>query len=291
MNATHWHTLTDFVAHVGRTGVCRVDETEAGLHITLVAGDAAKEAAAAARERRDKAERDDAARAAAAVAAQAARAAEAAAAAGNATAAPAPSHDLVRGEGDAPVRLAVSCGVPARAVAPAAAAFGEDEDDDAGAPATAAKRGRPTKAEELMARETAAKRARQQEEAEKEGAAAAAAPAPWIRPRLTVKLVASSLRASGLYKAKAVVTSVDGHTATVETVDGGAVLCVDEAHVETVVPGVGGSVMVVGGRRAGAVGTLASIDEARFQARVVALDDGGGDGWFEYDDVCKWRKG
>ena len=290
MNATHWHTLTDFVAHLGRTGVCRVDETEAGLHITLVAGDAAKEAAAAARERRDKAERDDTARAAAAVAAQAARAAEAAAAA--AAPAPAPSHDLVRGEGDAPVRLAVSRGVPARAVAPAAAAFGEDDDDSATATATAAaKRGRPTKAEELIARETAAKRARQQEEAEKEVAAAATAPPPWIRPRLTVKLVASSLRASGLYKAKAIVTSVDGHTATVETVEGGAVLRVDEAHAETVLPGVGGSVMVVRGRRARATGTLSAIDAARFRARVVALDDGGGDGWFEYDDVCKWRKG
>ena len=44
MNATRWHTLTDFVAHLGRVGVVRVDETETGLHITLVAGDAAKRA-------------------------------------------------------------------------------------------------------------------------------------------------------------------------------------------------------------------------------------------------------
>lgn len=276
MNATRWHTLTDFVAHLGRSGVCRVDETEAGLHIALVAGDAAKEAAAAARAARDKAERDEAARAAAAVAAQAARAAEEAVKAGK-VAAPAVDHELKRAEGDAPVKLAVLRG-PGAARPAAAAAFGDDNDDQP--TTTTTKRPRLTKAEELMVRETAAKKARQEEEAKP-------STAPWIAPHLVVKLVARSLRDAGLYKAKAVVTAVDGHVATVCTVDSGAVVRVDEADLETVLPAVGGRVQIVRGPRAGAAGMLTAIDEAGFRARVAV--EGGGDAWFEYDDICRLK--
>jgi len=36
MNATRWVTLTEFVKHLGRTGVVRVDETEQGLFIAWI---------------------------------------------------------------------------------------------------------------------------------------------------------------------------------------------------------------------------------------------------------------
>ncbi|KAJ8518427.1 hypothetical protein ONZ45_g4487 [Pleurotus djamor] len=36
MNATRWVTLTEFVKHLGRTGVARVDETEKGLYIAWI---------------------------------------------------------------------------------------------------------------------------------------------------------------------------------------------------------------------------------------------------------------
>ena len=36
MNATRWVTLTEFVKHLGRTGVARVDETEKGWFIAWV---------------------------------------------------------------------------------------------------------------------------------------------------------------------------------------------------------------------------------------------------------------
>jgi DNA/RNA-binding protein KIN17 len=158
-----------------------------------------------------------------------------------------------------------------------------------------------TKAEELMARETAAKKAREADAAAKAAEATAATPAaaaaigddrpPWLVPGLTVRLVAKALREAGLYRAKGVVASVDGYVATVDVVgDGGARVRVDQAHAETVLPGVGGTVRVVAGPRRGATGALAAIDEAGYRARVEALSDGGGDAWFEYDDVCKWRR-
>ncbi|KAI4165760.1 MAG: hypothetical protein LQ342_000703 [Letrouitia transgressa] len=36
MNATRWASLTEFARHLGREGVCRVEETEKGLHIRWV---------------------------------------------------------------------------------------------------------------------------------------------------------------------------------------------------------------------------------------------------------------
>jgi DNA/RNA-binding protein KIN17 len=36
MNATRWNTLTDFVKHLGREGICHVEETEKGWYITWI---------------------------------------------------------------------------------------------------------------------------------------------------------------------------------------------------------------------------------------------------------------
>lgn len=36
MNATKWLTLSDYVTHLGRTGVCVVDETEKGWYVTYI---------------------------------------------------------------------------------------------------------------------------------------------------------------------------------------------------------------------------------------------------------------
>ena len=36
MNGTIWETLTDFVKHLGKEGVCQVDDTEKGWFITWI---------------------------------------------------------------------------------------------------------------------------------------------------------------------------------------------------------------------------------------------------------------
>lgn len=36
MNATRWVTLTEFVKHLGRSGIARVDETEKGWFIAWI---------------------------------------------------------------------------------------------------------------------------------------------------------------------------------------------------------------------------------------------------------------
>jgi DNA/RNA-binding protein KIN17 len=325
MNATVWHTLTDFVKHLGRAGLCRVDQDDKGhWWVALAAADAAAASAAASKAKRERADAEEAAREAAALRAQVAAAARAAAAAagegGGAPGAPAadrPSSQLVRGEGDAPIRLAV----PSRAAPGAAgggggggpppprpAVFGAGAGAGAGArPAAPATAPRPSVAAALMEREQAAKRARvaaPQAPPPPPPAAAAAAvddDAPWARPGIVVKLVAPALQGGPFWKAKGEVVAVSGggYVAEVEAPDGGggvAVLRVDQAHCETVLPGPGGRVVVVRGRAAGVAGTLEEIDERGFRARV-ALDggEGGGggpsSGWFEYEDICKKAPG
>lgn len=109
MNATRWHTLTEFVSHLGKAGLCRVDEDERGLHVTLAAADARVAGAEEARARRARQAAEAEARRAAALAAQAERArAEEARVLGFDAAARAKGGELVRKEGDAPVRLSVS---------------------------------------------------------------------------------------------------------------------------------------------------------------------------------------
>ena len=39
MNSTKWLTLTEFVKYLGRTGQCKVDETEKGWFIAVVQKD------------------------------------------------------------------------------------------------------------------------------------------------------------------------------------------------------------------------------------------------------------
>ncbi|KAI1405956.1 domain of Kin17 curved DNA-binding protein-domain-containing protein [Hypoxylon fuscum] len=36
MNATKWHSLTEFAKHLGREGICKVEETDKGIHIAWV---------------------------------------------------------------------------------------------------------------------------------------------------------------------------------------------------------------------------------------------------------------
>jgi DNA/RNA-binding protein KIN17 len=320
MNATVWHTLTEFVKHLGRAGLCRVDQDEKGhWWVALAAADAAAASAAAAKAKRERADAEEAAREAAALRAQMEAARKAAAAGGGGGEdAPAPSRELVRGEGDGPIRLGLSLGGPASAPAaaakgpalPKAAVFeggGGGGGGGAGRPSSGGdKAARPAGGAlaAIMEREQAArKKARVGDEV---GPAEPAPPPPapqpteegddppWVRLGIVVKVLAPSLKGGPFYKAKGPVVGVDdsGYVAEVELPDpegGAAVVRVDQAHCETVLPGLGGAVVLVRGRRAGETGTLVEIDEAGFRAGV----DVGGEGrrWFEYEDICKAAPG
>ena len=214
MNATRWHTLSEFVAHLGRIGLCRVDEDERGLHVTLAAADARVAGVEEARLRRSRLAAEAEARRADALARQAERAREEEVRVlGFDAAARAAGGELARKEGDAPVRLRVAVGgggagagnggAAAAALAPV---FSETASVATAAATSAAaaekQRERPkSKLELMMEREQAAKRKRQEEDEEaakasSSSSAAAAAAAAEKRQRASEGITAPAATAA-----------------------------------------------------------------------------------------------
>ncbi len=229
------------------------------------------------------------------------------------------STELQRDDPSAKISLglgaALSSGkakAPPAASAASAAFFSEDA-ADAGGAAAAGSGGaggkRPmSQVEALMLQEKARKEreARKEEEARASEAAAAAAAAAsssggggrkdyWLRRGLIVKVVNKKLGGGKYYKLKGEVEKVvDRYTGHVRIVTTGDLLRLDQDDVETVIPAVGGRVMVVNGRCVGDVGELLSLDTEGFCV-AVRIDGGEHDGRVldrvEYEDVCKVASG
>jgi hypothetical protein len=102
-------------------------------------------------------------------------------------------------------------------------------------------------------------------------AAAAAAPSdhPWLLPGISVRVINASVGGGAYHKAKGVVTEVEegGYVGRVQLASGD-VLRLDCADLETVIPAVGGGVLVLRGAHRGAQGTLAALHVDRFCADV-----------------------
>jgi DNA/RNA-binding protein KIN17 len=306
--ATKWTTLTDFIKDLARRGVCTIEDTPKGWFMVYKPKDAEETLREALSAKRGREAEDAEARAerelaeGVARAAKAARLEEEAQAAGGAGGAPAGGApgggaptpaELVRGEGDAPLRLAMAApaararlalagGAASAAAAPSAAFAAPDEaDDDDAARRSAAGGARhpPSALADIMAAEERAR-----------DAAARRAIDYWLFDGIVVKIMAKELAPQGYYKAKGVVRAVvDRYVAEVSLLEGGDVIRVDQAQLETVLPAVGGGVRVLKGAHRGAAGVLLSLDVARFKARV-RLRRGAADGReleLDYEDVSK----
>jgi hypothetical protein len=114
----------------------------------------------------------------------------------------------------------------------------------------------------LMEREMAKKQAAASAAADGTAAAAVAekrekdGPTPWLCKGIVVKVLSPSLKDHGYWKKKGVVVKVSdgGFLAEIEMLNSGDVVRVDQAELETVVPGVGKAVMVVKGATAASKG-------------------------------------
>ena len=318
MNATIWETLTDFVMYLGRKGMCEVDETEKGWFVMYIDRDPetlARMEARAKRERdaldsEEKHQRDIQ------------RQVKQARLAGELDDELAQPTELQRAHDAERIRIGglgaalTSAGKAKLTVVPSV--FGEDEPVGASAEAGSSSEGGSRKpmssAEQLMREERARKeradmraqaeafveaerRAVAAEAAEAEAAAAEAAAAAsssgarrldyWLAVGLVVKCTDKRLQGGAYYKQKGSVEKlVDRYTAHVRMTTSGDLLKLDQEVLETVIPAVGGRVLVVNGAWRGQIGSLDAIDEARFCVRVQ-LDSGQLLEAVEYEDVCK----
>lgn len=96
----------------------------------------------------------------------------------------------------------------------------------------------------------------------------------WVTEGIIVKVVNKKLDGGNYYKCKGKITKVeDRFCATVELLDSGDVLRLDQDDLETVIPKAGRRVRVVNGRGRGATAKLLDIDVDRFCARI-RIDSG-----------------
>lgn len=113
----------------------------------------------------------------------------------------------------------------------------------------------------------------------------------WLHQGIVVKVITKKL-GEKYYKKKGVVTElVDDYTGMVRILDGdGAILRLDQTHVETVLPALGRPVLVVNGAYRSQQGRLDSLDEKNFCVNVK-LEKGPAAGRLlpklPYEDVSK----
>jgi len=113
----------------------------------------------------------------------------------------------------------------------------------------------------------------------------------WVTTGIVVKIMHKSLADGKYYKAKGVVEDViDRYTAQIKVLDFGDVLKLDQSHLETVIPQIGGKVKVVNGAWRGETAVLQGLDVDNFAAKIK-LSSGASSGKIitsvPYEDICK----
>ena len=102
--------------------------------------------------------------------------------------------------------------------------------------------------------------------------------------------MSKALKDSGYYKGKGVVNKVlKQFVAEISMLDGGDILQVDQAELETVLPQPGGTVCVLQGPYRGCQASMVGIDEEQYKAnvRLINCKQAGKVLSTDYEDVCK----
>ncbi|KAJ0403739.1 hypothetical protein ATCC90586_006549 [Pythium insidiosum] len=237
MNATQWTTLGSFVQYLGRTGKCVVDETEKGWFIQYIDRDPRAIARQEELEKKKKADLDHEERNRAFLERQLKIAQEAAAAKkGDNDGIEQEPTQFLRRDGDTKISLSLDSAKPAKGVQqkPSATnvfetASGEKKEERS----NGTKHVREVDA--LMAEDERRKRHRRDEDVEEDQRLE-----NWITKGIVVKVLNKKVADGKYYKQKGEVIGVkDKFAATVEMLESGDVLQLDQDDLETVIPKIG----------------------------------------------------
>ncbi|GLI58405.1 hypothetical protein VaNZ11_000107 [Volvox africanus] len=248
MNATRWLTLTDFVKYLGRSGQCKVDETEKGWYITLIHKDPKQQLEEERRNKRSEVEREEEERHMAALQEQIERAKRARLEKGEPLSEEEEdeeAHTLQRDEAEGPIKISLTAGaiggsvsvgagpsalgssaavpglarvargVAASATGAAATAFIDDDDNAAEVHGEPGRCGGDGSLRGLGAGQKRSKldELMQAELRAKSNAAASSSDGArkldyWLAPGIVVKVLAKELKEHGYYKEKGVIDKV-----------------------------------------------------------------------------------
>ncbi|XP_022233656.2 DNA/RNA-binding protein KIN17 [Drosophila obscura] len=265
MNATRWLTLSDYVKWLGRTGQVVADETEKGWFVSYIDRSPEAMERQAKAERKEKMEKDDEERMTDFIEKQIKKA---------------KSKDddddsghekyteLIREEAE-PLKLDIRLEKkfqPESILGKSAllAKRRSSEIDE-----KVFKKPKPMSAEKGGSHsKSALDEIIQQEEAKKERANRKDY---WLHKNIVVKFISKSM-GDKFFKQKAVVQElIDKYQAKIKFLDTGEKLKVDQAHLETVIPAMGKTVLVVNGAYRGAEALLKKLDERKFSVSVEIL--------------------
>lgn len=264
MNATQWETLTEFVKWLGREGHCIVDETEKGWYVAYIDRDPETILRQEKLAKKEKSEMDAEERHRLFIERQIELGLK------NSKNIPDAVFTDLKREGDDPIKLNMTMSSSSKGPVATNAALLKGKSSS-------------SKPEILKAKEAPKKRSALDEIMEEEkrkkariaetsraAAEASAAPAdkPWLIKGIIVKIVTKSLGVN-YFKQKAVVFEViDDFGAKVQLLESKAKIKLDQSHLETVIPSVGRSVMLLAGRYRGSEATLVSIQQGKFSATL-----------------------
>lgn len=272
MNATRWETLSKFVQYLGKSGQCIADETEKGWFIQWIDRDPAAVARQAALDRRRQDEVDDEERWQRELSRRVA-------------------EGGVQQAADAPTELqdadrpAVATAIASKR--PAAKPMGVDMTFSRGILTTTTSRPPPSKKrrmlDALMHQEQAAKPSQNNEAS------------AWICVGIIVKVLDKQVGEGRYYKKKGKVSSlVSEYVGIVDMLESGDQLQLDEDDLQTVLPALGKTVMILKGHHRGQLASLLAIDQAHFLASVSILQDQADAGRVldrvEYEHISKWGR-
>uniref|UniRef100_K3WUD6 DNA/RNA-binding protein Kin17 WH-like domain-containing protein n=1 Tax=Globisporangium ultimum (strain ATCC 200006 / CBS 805.95 / DAOM BR144) TaxID=431595 RepID=K3WUD6_GLOUD len=313
MNATQWTTLGTFVQYLGRTGKCTVDETEKGWYIQYIDRDPRTLARQEELEKKKKSDMDHEERNRAFIERQLKIAQDVTS-----------SHEdpdalrptkLLRTDADAKISLGFSATANAKASKDASGGDaarsgfkqslnvfgGGDSSENVSSSSSSSnarvthegddskkRKSRTSAVNDIMAEEERRKKQllkKQQDEAQWQRLE------NWVTKGIVVKVTNKKVGGGEYYKHKGVITDVeDKFCATVELVDSGDVLRLDQDDLETVIPKEGRKVKIVNGIGRGAIAKLLSISVDDFCASV-RIETGSRKGEVldrvEYEDICK----
>ncbi|XP_050094226.1 DNA/RNA-binding protein KIN17 [Anopheles aquasalis] len=257
MNATKWHSLSDFVKFLGRNGHCVVDETEKGWFITYIDRDPETLAMQEKMAKKQKMDKDDAERLAEFIEEQVRR--------GKTEDEPCSSgySELKRENEEETIKLELKIGTkqPSASVATVLPKRPLELLKDV----KKEKKFKPTDGGSGSKKPSALDELIKEEELKKEKSNRKDY---WLAEGIVVKLITKAL-GDKYYKEKGVVVEViDKYRAKIKLLETGEKLKVDQAHLETVIPAVGKQIAVLNGGYRGCTAILKAINTQRFSVTL-----------------------
>lgn len=272
MNSTKWETLTEFVQHLGRSGKCVVDQTEKGWYITWIDRDPETIARQEALQKKEKMAKDDNELMQEFINKQIER--------GSISA----KHETVEYtelQRTKDEKIALKLGiksntksdifVPQNVLNSKSNAPGSRNESK-----KVPEKRKSSALEEIMKEEKNRKEMKTNNQIDKSDQSKSSSNKRWLKKGIVVKIITKSL-GDKYYKQKAFVKDIDGDdkmAAVIVLTSNGTKIRLDQSHLETVVPALGRTVLILRGELRGEKAILKDLDVDNFCAKLKVIETG-----------------